>query len=323
MHLFLSKKIRLAALALLLASAVSAQQEPQYTQFTFNQLSYNPAYAGSFISPTLTAIYRNQWMGIKGSPKTQILSYSMPMAGENLGLGLNLRRHTAAITRSVTVEIAYCYRIKLQRGHLGIGVMPSVRSFSQNWADPDLYASTPAGTDQGIPTQAATKWLANIGGGVYFSNEKWYAGIGVPRIIQLKTDFSEFGNEDAISREVLHFNAMGGVNFDPNEDLRLSPQLLIKYVPNAPVDVEANFSALLRQRFYGALGYRVGGDVHGLGESIDLLLGMQATEKLFFCLSYDFGLTRLQRYSSGSLEATVRWWFNPPAGGSIQGTDDL
>ena len=78
-------------------------------------------------------------------------------------------------------------------------------------------------------------------------------------------------------------------------------------------------SVLLKQKFYGGLSYRLGGDTNGAGESVDVLLGMQATENLFFCLSYDIGLTRLQQYSSGSIEATLRWWFNPPA--QVSGDD--
>lgn len=323
MYHFYSKKLALAALSVLFAGVVSAQQEPQYTQFIFNKLTYNPGYAGSFISPTVTAIYRNQWLGIDGAPKTQILSFTQALFGENVGIGLNLRRNTIGITKSVTVEAAYCYRIRLRRGHLGIGVMPSVRSFSQNWADERLYSPTPAGTDLAIPTDSGTKWLVNFGAGFYFSNEKWYAGIALPRIFPLNIDFSEFGESKDISREVLHLNAMGGIDIDVNEDLRLTPQLIIKYVPHAPFDAEANLSALLRQKFYGGIGYRAGGDTKGLGESIDLLAGIQATKNLFFCLSYDIGLTRLQRYSHGSVEATARWWFNPPEGTDIQGPNDF
>lgn len=323
MNNFYFKKGILAVWGILFAGIVSAQQEPQYTQFIFNKLTYNPGYAGSFVSPTLTAIYRNQWLGIDGSPKTQILTYNQHLFGENVGIGLNLVRNTIAITRSVTVEAAYSYRIRLRRGHLGIGVMPSVRSFSQNWADERLYSPTPAGTDLAIPTDSGTKWLVNMGAGFYFSNEKWFAGISLPRIFRLNIDLSEFGDEDDISREVWHLNAMGGIDFDVSDDLRLTPQLMIKYVPNAPFDAELNVSALLKEKFYGGLGYRMGGDVNGLGESIDVLLGMQATKNLFFCLSYDIGLSRLQRYSNGSIEVTARWWFNPPEGNERQEIDDL
>jgi Type IX secretion system membrane protein PorP/SprF len=84
-------------------------------------------------------------------------------------------------------------------------------------------------------------------------------------------------------------------------------------VANAPLDLDINCNMLLRNKYLGGLTYRIGGDVGGLGESIDLILGLQATENLFVALSYDIGLTRLSNYSKGSIELTGRWWFNPPA----------
>ena len=105
---------------------------------------------------------------------------------------------------------------------------------------------------------------------------------------------------------------MGGFTFTPNEELKITPQALFRYAIGAPFDAEANVSALLRDKYYGGLTYRVGGDTKGLGESVDVMLGMQMTENLFFSLSYDIGLTRLRKYNNGSIEATVRWWFSPP-----------
>ncbi len=301
------------AFVLLCCCEVQAQQEPQYTQFMFNKLSYNPGYAGSFVSPTLTAIYRGQWFGIDGAPNSQVLSYNQPMLNERLGIGANFSRTSVGITRSMTVDLVYCYRIPMRRGHLGIGLQPSVRNFWQNWSDERLYSATPATIDVAIPTGIRSKWLVNFGFGFYYANDErgWYVGAAVPRFLQNNIDFSEFGED--ISREERHFNAMGGLTFRPTDDWEIIPQLLLRYVPNAPFGAELNVMAGLKRKFYGGLTYRAGGD-KGYGESADLLAGIQATKNLFLCLSYDLGLTRLHRLSNGTLEATVRWWFNPPEG---------
>ena len=116
-----------------------------------------------------------------------------------------------------------------------------------------------------------------------------------------------------ITREERHFNAMGGFTLVANDDLEFMPQLLLKFAPNAPFDAELNVMAGLRKKLYGGLTYRAGGDT-GYGESVDVLAGVQATKNLFLCLSYDIGLTRLRKYNNGSIEATVRWWLNPPEG---------
>ncbi len=293
----------------LVSSGIYAQQDPLYTQFFFNKMAYNPGYAGSFESPTLVAAYRNQWMGLEGAPNTQVLSYNQRILNNRVGLGGNLNRSSIGITTSLTLDVTYAYRIPFKRGTLSIGLQPSVRYFNQNWADPRLRA-----IDQGdlsIPTEPSTKYLPNVGFGAYYSGYKWYAGVAIPRLVANNIDFSEFGAD--ISREVQHINAMGGLTFQLSDDVQLTPQALLKYAFNAPFDADINVSVMLKRKFYLGATYRVGGDTNGAGESVDALLGLQATENLFMCLSYDIGFTRLRKFSNGSVEATVRWYFNPPA----------
>ncbi|MCB9316877.1 MAG: type IX secretion system membrane protein PorP/SprF [Lewinellaceae bacterium] len=301
--------------------AAQAQQEPMYTQFMFNKLAYNPASAGNAVSPVVTAIYRNQWMGLDGAPNTQILSFHQPLLNERLGIGANLNRSSIGISRTVTLDLIYAYRIPMRLGHLCIGLQPSVRNFWQNWNDSRLYSPTPAGTDVAIPTEPRNKWIVNFGGGIYYTNpdKGWFAGVAVPRIFPNNIDFSENGG--VLSREVFHLNAMGGLTFELKEDaLQLIPQLLLKYAKNAPFEAELNTMFAIQQKFYTGLSYRAGGDTNGAGESIGVLAGIQVTAPLFFCLSYDIGLTRLRKFNNGSVEAVVRWYINPPEGTGDIGT---
>lgn len=288
----------------------TAQQELQYTQFMFNKMAYNPGYAGSFRSPTLVAVYRQQWMGIEGAPNVQALSYNQPLLNDRVGVGANLVRASLGITRMMTVDVAYCYRIPLRRGHLGIGLQASLRHLFQDWTDPRLSTSRP--DDPAVPLEARSKLVPNFGFGLFYSGPNWYAGLASPRLVSNNIDFAENGG--VLSRESQHLNGMAGVMFHPTDDIEITPQVLVKYVANAPFDADVNVSVLLKRKFYGGLTYRTGGETNGAGESLDALLGMQATENLFFCLSYDIGLTGLRKYHNGSVEATARWWFNPPEG---------
>lgn len=294
----------------LLPALSQAQQEQMYTQFMFNKLAYNPGYAGSFVSPTLTAIYRNQWVGLEGAPDAQALSYTQSLLNDRVGIGGAIMRQHIGITTNLTFDIAYAYRIKMRRGAIAAGLQASMRNLRQDWGSDKIVAIDKG--DQGIPTDPKSKFLPNFGAGVYYVayNEKWYAGIAIPRLVANSIDFSDYGS--IFSREVQHINAMGGMTFQPNKELEITPQALFRYAIGAPFDAEANVSVLLRKKFYGGLTYRVGGDTNGAGESVDAMLGMQVTENLFFSLSYDIGLTRLRKYNDGSVEATVRWWFNPP-----------
>ncbi|MBN8677139.1 MAG: type IX secretion system membrane protein PorP/SprF [Chitinophagales bacterium] len=295
---------------LLFAGGVSAQQEQMYTQFMFNKLTFNPAYAGNFVSPTLTTIYRNQWMGMDGAPKSMALSYTQPLLNNRVGIGGNISRQSIGINTNLTFDIAYAYRIQMKRGILAVGLQASMRNFRQNWADSRIIPIDQG--DPGIPLDPKSKFVPNFGAGVYYNayTNKWYAGLALPRIVNNSIDFAEFG--ETLSREVQHFNAMGGIQLEATEDLKVTPQVLIRYALGAPVDAEVNVSALLRNKFYGGLTYRLGGDINFAGESIDVAVGIQAIDELFFCFSYDIGLTRLRRHHNGSIEATVRWYINPP-----------
>lgn len=323
MNRFFTKIFILCLSTVLLSGRVMAQQEPQYTQFVFNKMAYNPAFAGTFASPVLTAIYRNQWMGIDGSPNTQVLSYNMPWLNDRMGIGASLTRHSLGITKSITFDLAWNYRIEMRRGVLRFGVQPSIRNMRQNWSDDRLYSATPAGTDLAIPIQPKSKLIMNLGAGIFYSylDGKWFAGFALPRFFNSNIDFAENGG--VLSKEERQYNVMAGARFSPNDDLVIKPELLVKYVLHTPLEVEVCTTVLLREKFMGGLSYRVGGDTKSLGESIDLLAGLQATDKLFFCLSYDIGLTRLRKYSNGSIEATARWYFNPPSGSDVSTGQDF
>lgn len=299
-------------LIILLAAAsrmAFAQQDQQYTQFMFNKMAYNPAYTGSFESPTLTAIYRKQWIGLEGSPETQVLSYNQRVLNNRVGMGGTLTRNVIGITRSITLDLPYSYRIPVKRGVLAMALQLNVRHLYQNWADPRLNPSQII--DNSIPTDAQNKYLVNFGCGIYYTGINWFGGLSIPRLLDNNIDFLDY--EDNFSREVQHFYGMAGMDFNVDDDVKITPQVLLKYALGAPFDADINVSTLVKQKFYAGIGYRLGTDTNSVGESVDVLAGMQATENLFFCLSYDIGLSKLYKYNSGSFEATVRWWFNPPA----------
>lgn len=306
------KKRYTLAFLLLSAATLHAQQEPMQTQFFFNKLAHNPAYAGSERTPEVTAVYRNQWMGVEGAPNTQTLSYNQPIFNERVGVGANLSRYSMGITRALTLDMVYCYRIHTRKGTAGIGIQAGARHFYQNWSDQRLITDVPRSSDGSIPDGANSKVMANFGAGFYFRGERMYVGVAGQRLYGNNIDFSERGA--TISREVLHLNAMTGWTFLLDRDWKLIPQVLLKYAPGAPFDADFNSLVVWKDRFFGGATYRLGSGVTArAGESVDVLLGMQATEKLFFCFSYDIGLTPLRQHSNGTVEATLRYRFNPPA----------
>jgi len=301
------KKILFILTFLFVAIFGYSQQERQYTQFMYNKLSFNPGYAGSFDAASLTGIYRNQWIGLDGAPKSVTLSFDAPLKNERVGIGLNLHTNKIGITNTVTVDGAYAYHIKMGAGTLGIGVQASIRYFSNDYSDSRLVATQDIDTDGGIPTDNVNKYVPNFGAGLFYSTEKFYAGISVPRLINNNIDFSSL-NPD-VGQEFRHFYAMTGVLLKMSEKVQLQPQVLFKYVSNAPSDVDLNLNLIFDQRFTIGATYRVGGDDQNAGESVDLLASAYLTRSLLFGLSYDFTMSGLKQANSGSIEAIVKYNF--------------
>lgn len=292
-----------------------SQQEPMQTQFMYNKLAYNPGYAGSFESPTLTVLNRHQWVGIDGAPNTQVISFCQPLLSNHFGLGFNLTRHAITINRNISAELSYAYQLALPRGYLGIGIQASMRHFRQNWSDERIITSQPRAVDNALPDGIQGKLVPNFGFGIFYTGPKWYAGVSAPRLVANNIDFSQ--KEGILSREVQQLNFMTGVAFQVAKGVELTPQMLFRYVFNAPPDLDVNVMGTFQKKFNAGITYRAGGDTRNWGESLDVMAGIQATSNLFFMLSYDIGLTRLRRFHNGSFEATARWWFNPPEGDEV------
>ncbi|MBK7408644.1 MAG: type IX secretion system membrane protein PorP/SprF [Saprospirales bacterium] len=292
-----------------------SQQEAHTTQFMYYKMGYNPGVAGSRDAPCVTAIYRNQWLGIDGAPQMQILSFSMPLLNQRVGVGANLVRQSVGITELITFDGIYSYRFPLGRGYMGIGIQGSIRSLNIDYLDPRLVGTQPLSIDPAVPDISQRRFLFNFGTGIYYQGEKFYLGLSAPRLLPSNIDFAE--TEQRISREVQHVYLMGGVSIQAGENFRIQPQALVKFVPNAPIDADVNVSAIFSERYIAGVTYRLGGSSSGFGESIDILLAAQITKMLLLGFSYDITLSELRDFNTGSMEVLLRACFGKSEGEDI------
>ena len=135
------KKILLFSVFTLSAFWAMAQQEAQYTQFMYNKLAFNPAYAGSLEAICATAIVRNQWLGLEGAPKSQIFNIDAALSDNRVGVGLNVARTSIGISNNYNADLSYAYRVPLGKGKIGVGLQGSIRSFNANYNDERLIAT--------------------------------------------------------------------------------------------------------------------------------------------------------------------------------------
>ncbi len=291
----------------LLPFICEAQQQPLNTQYMYYKLGYNPAFAGSQATPCISCIIREQWLGLDGAPSTQAVTFNMPLMNQRVGIGANLIRHTIGITTMYNVDFAYAYRLRLGQGMLGIGVQGSLRSLTNDFNETVAIQSKP--DDLTIPGNNENKFSFNFGTGLYYNSERFYIGMSAPRLLANSIDFN--ANDDVVSREVQHLYLMSGYTIFLGEDLQLRPQFLLKYVNNAPLNADLNVNLLIQDKFVTGLTYRTYGNKveKRWGESLDVLFGVQLTDQLMFGFSYDFTLSDIREFTSGSIEASFHYCF--------------
>lgn len=288
----------------------NAQQQRLYTMFMYNKLGLNPAYAGYHHHGTVTAIYRNQWLGLEGAPESQVLSFHSPLGGERIGLGLSLSRESIGISSQVTLDGMYAYKVPMGAGKLSLGAQASLRNMKVDYTDPAVMALEDLAFDQGVDLGQDSRIVANFGAGVYYYTNRFYIGVSSPRLMKSDIDLEE--NNLFIAREEQHFYAMTGVVLPLGATVDFVPQVLSRYTQAAPIDFDINASVIWKQDYSLGLTFRTGGGDGDVAESLDVIASAKLMRGLLLGVSYDLTMSDLKNYSNGSIEVLMRYIFNEP-----------
>lgn len=281
-----------------------AQQQQMYTQFMYNKMGINAAYAGNETYLSGTLIYRDQWNGFPGAPTAQTFSVNLPRIANRLGIGFNIERQSLGITQKLTYEMMYAYKFFLGDGTLSMGMNVSGRKFVQDYTDSRLFAIQDIQLDPSIPATQQTRNLLNAGFGVYFNTNKFYLGASLPRMIRTDLDFD---NNNLFSTEVRHMLVMTGGTFILNNDVRLTPQMLFRIAEFSPWNLDLNVSSTWKDKYSLGLTYRTGGFTGDIGESVDVIAGIQLSERMMFGVAYDIPTSKLRTIDTGSLEVIISY----------------
>lgn len=280
-------------------STASAQQDARYTQYMFNGLIINPAYAGSAGAPLLNAFYRNQWVNIEGAPKTISASGHTALGSEKkVGVGGFLEYDKLGVETRFRLFGAYAYRFDLGHGHLSAGIQGGFVSTRIALSEVELGEPGDPTFNQGD----ISAFLPNFGLGLYYNSDKAYAGISVPHLINNKVTGDGATDITRVPREERHYFLTAGAVL--GEGVKLKPSFLVKLVPNqAPTQFDINLNALFKDVFWIGSSFRFEQEFRP--ESLDFLLGFQFQSGLMVGYAYDITLSDLNQFTSGSHEITL------------------
>lgn len=287
------KKTIIVLLLLTLYFPSFAQQDSQYTQYMYNTLTINPGYTGTSGVTNILGIYRAQWVGLDGAPKTANLSIQGPVSKNGQGLGFTVINDRIGATNETTAAINYSYPIKLSEDvKLSLGL-----SAVGNFWDIDYNKLTIHDQNDLDLVGKLSKFSPNVGVGAYMYSDKWYVGISIPRI--LETEFFDDIQTSVVTRKK-HFYMMGGYVFTLSDAVKFKPAAMLKAVSGSPLGVDLSVNFLLEEKFTLGVAYR-------WDAAVSAMAGFQVAEGLNIGYAYDFDTSKLGKYNSGSHEIFLRF----------------
>lgn len=272
--------------------SASAQQESQYSQYMYNTMSFNPGYTGSREVLSVLGLYRTQWVGLEGAPKTMNFSAHSPI-GERFGIGLNIANDQIGPTKNTGATLNLSYTILGSTDvKYSFGVSGGFDNFT---VDNDKL--TRRDMDDPLMSGVVTQFSPNVGVGFYVHSHNWYLGVSAPKL--LKTEYYKEVKNTTYSTQT-HFYLLGGYVFDLNPYLKFKPAFLVKSVQGAPLAVDVSGNFLINDKFTLGAAYR-------WGASASALAGFQITDGIQLGYGYDHDVSGLRAYNSGSHEFFLRF----------------
>ncbi len=280
---------------------VQAQQDPKFSQNMFLAPFYNPGAVGSADKICVGAAFRNQWTGLPNSPVTTIFTANMPVSllGRTHGIGISLMNDNLAFNNDFNFSASYAYRIEMGQGSLGIGANVGLanQALTPDWNGADVIV--PEG-DPAIPQSGGSVFGFDMGLGAYYNTDNLYVGLSTTHLNQTSFDYPE---ELAETKLIRHYYLMAGYNIQlANPMFEIMPSLMVQSDLRSNL-IYLNTNIRYNKRFWGGVSYSVGG-------ALTALFGIEMMNGIKIGYSYDFELSPLLKYNSGSHEVTVRYCFD-------------
>jgi type IX secretion system PorP/SprF family membrane protein len=279
-----------------------AQQDPQFTQFMFNKLIYNPGYAGTSGAMCGVAQFRQQWVNFDGAPTTIAFAGDMKLSNLPLGVGINIINDKIGAMNTFFLRFAGSYNIKIGEGNLGLGLDIGIqqRQINNTWITPE-----PLKIDPNVPT-AFSKTSYDMGAGAFYQiPKKFYVGLSSTHLpsqtIKSGTDLG--------FKVKRHYYFMTGAAIPVTPWVSVCPNILFKS-DAASSSLDANVNLLWFDMAWVGATFRV-------NDAAALLLGYQGKagqqNSIVYKIgySYDFPTSTIKKYTSGTHEIVLGVCYTP------------
>jgi type IX secretion system PorP/SprF family membrane protein len=285
-------------LTISLTSLISwGQQELMISQYMFNGLVLNPAYAGTHPYWSSSLLHRSQWVKFDKAPKTQTACIDGNILDGKLGLGFNLSNDRLGLTNSFDFGANVAKKVMLGPGFLSAGLRIGASRYSANLTDAVIW-------DENDPVYANNikgKIIPRLGAGVYYYTANWFAGLSIPSILAVDESISNYSTGlNSFYRQHLYLN--GGLVIQAAPSVAIKPSVLVKYQGNSPLQVDLNCNVLFLQKFWVGAGYRT-------GDALIAMLEWNVNKQLRVGYAFDYTLSTIQTYANNSHEIMLGYDF--------------
>ncbi|MFD1257255.1 type IX secretion system membrane protein PorP/SprF [Mucilaginibacter terrae] len=306
------KRFLIFFLLILSTEALYAQQDAQQSQYMFNGIYINPAYAGYKENLNFHSYFRSQWTGIEGAPKSMSLAVDAIANNGNVGLALQISNDRLGAQTNLSAYANYAYRLRMNNEGtsrlalgFGMGVMQlGINNSLLNPNDPEPY----------LATGMQSTFVPDGRVGVFYSDDKYYAGISADNLI---SQFINVRNRGFIAQPKPHYYLTGGALFPLSEDILIKPSVLLKDDAGGPTSLDLNTLIMFGQRLWIGGSYRTGVKLYNktyLQNDLSRLNSFVAAVELFplenlrVGYAYDISIGPLKGYSGGTHEISIGFY---------------
>ena len=285
----------LFSLLAMFSISLSAQQLPLYSQYMFNTLEINPAYAGFKPAMLFTSIFRKQFNGIRDAPQTALMSFDMPIGETKLGVGVRLVDDKISVSQTLGAQGSLSYHIEGDESRISFGLQFGAMNYKANLTNLNI-------TNPGDPvfSQDVNTLVGNVGTGIFYNTNKYYVGVSVPNIIRTHLRETAVELAEYEVRQALHFYVNAGMLIDLNDNFILKPSFLVRGVKGIPINYDINANVFFREMFSVGLSYRSKSAVVGL-------MDVRVIPQLRLGYAYDYNVGRLNAFAKGTHEIILRY----------------